>query len=568
MRGIRTVLVLAATASLMTLGLPPGSAQQAEPVAPDLTKLPWAPQPDLVNLDNWQSLNAYNVNHFVATQLPNRQPNDQTSNDPLGEPNPQCKVLGDTRPGNCMFNHHNEYLAWFEDAYRGVFADFGVTFRSYEFTSPGSTTANFATNAGPAVNKLAIVPGADHPEDLVLIGSHFDGVDGSPFAAMDSTAGTGVMLRTAKMLADYWRATGTRPSKTYVFAAWDAEEAGGVGSKFYVGTKNNKSSQDGTLPKDPNVTLTSYINHDPCGGHYPALYRGLPLSKNPLVEKTGFIPMKVGLHAPAGTATETAAMKAFNDSIPVTINQLFNYIDDTLPLTTVPGEPQALPVFVSKQEAAAMGSEVLEQESVLKVTAKPHTLFTTDAEDFHRWIPTLNPYPDNIGPHQSPSGPQDLGWGVDGLWQYHTPLDSFEETVRLTSSDQTGLGYSKGLAMSWEFCSLMSAWVMMQPSQGGLQTADNSVVAYFETPRPNRNGGTHTFDASGSYQYLDTAARTLKRGDELTYTWDFGDGTTGTGRVVDHTFASARGHLVTLTVTDPVTLASDTMSLKIGTAAL
>jgi hypothetical protein len=38
--------------------------------------------------------------------------------------------------------------------------------------------------------------------------------------------------------------------------------------------------------------------------------------------------------------------------------------------------------------------------------------------------------------------------------------------------------------------------------------------------------------------------------------------------VVDHTFAQAKGHVVTLTVTDPATLASDTMSLKVGTAAL
>ncbi|MBP2330313.1 glucose/arabinose dehydrogenase [Kibdelosporangium banguiense] len=42
-------------------------------------------------------------------------------------------------------------------------------------------------------------------------------------------------------------------------------------------------------------------------------------------------------------------------------------------------------------------------------------------------------------------------------------------------------------------------------------------------------------------------------GDELTYAWDFGDGTTGTGAVVDHTYAGTpESFTVTLTVTDPL----------------
>lgn len=562
----RIALLLTVIASLMAVSLPQGQAGHAD-VTPDITKFPWAPKPDLTNLDNWQTYNAYNVNHFVSTQLPNRQPADTTSNDPFGEPNPQCRLAGDMVEANCSLNHQLEYLSWFEGAMGTLLSDFGVTFRTYEFNSPGSGPANFGTNSGRAFNKLAIIPGADHPEDIVLMGSHFDGVDGSPYAAWDSTAGTGTMLRTAELLADYWRTTGTRPSKTYVFAAWDAEEAGGVGSKFYVGTKHSKTSQDGTLPKDPNVTVTSYINHDPCGGHYPAMYRGSAVSRNPLVEKTGFIPMTIALHAPAGNAAEQAPVKAFNDSMPGMINQLFNHVDDTLSFTGVDAEPGVIPVFLSTQEATALGSAALEQESVLKITTKGLTLFTTDAEDFHRWIPVLNPYPDNVGPHGTPANANDVGWGPDGLYQYHTPMDNFEEMVRVTSPDQTGLGYSKGLAMSWEFCSLMSAWTMIQPTQGGLNAADGAVVAFFESPTPNRNGGTHTFDASGSYRYLDVEGRTIRRGDDLQYSWNFGDAETDTGRVVTHDFGSTAAHLVTLTVTDTESGQSDSMQLKIGVGA-
>jgi PKD repeat protein len=39
--------------------------------------------------------------------------------------------------------------------------------------------------------------------------------------------------------------------------------------------------------------------------------------------------------------------------------------------------------------------------------------------------------------------------------------------------------------------------------------------------------------------------------DVCTYSWDFGDGSTGTGRITNHTFTAARTYTVTLTVTDP-----------------
>lgn len=53
-----------------------------------------------------------------------------------------------------------------------------------------------------------------------------------------------------------------------------------------------------------------------------------------------------------------------------------------------------------------------------------------------------------------------------------------------------------------------------------------------------------TFDASAS---RDEGAACL---DACTYSWNFGDGSTGTGRLVTHTFTSARTFVVTMTVTD------------------
>lgn len=570
MRRIRTLVVAAATLSLLIVGIPPGTADHEKVLRPKLSKLKWDPAPDLADLDNWETYNAYNVIHYVSTNLTNRQPDDQTDDDPEGDPNPQCFLLGDLDPpgGLCTYNHQLEYLDWWENAYRKILGPFGVTFRTYEFEAPGSTGGNLATNAGRAFNKLAIIPGADHPEDLVLIGSHYDQVDGSPYAAWDQTAGTGIMLRTAKYLADYWKATGTRPSNTYVFAAWDAEESGSNGSEHYIGTESVRGIEDGTLPKDPEVRVTAYLNHDPCGVHYPAMYRGLPVSRNPAVEKTGFIPMSIALHNPGGTPEEIEQMAAFNDMVPGIIHRLFNYIDDTLPLV-VADVPVELPVFVSTSEAVEMGAEVLEQESVIKLALGGLLLFGTDAEAMHAWIPTFNPFPDFVGPHANPNGPEDLGWSADALFAIHSPLDHFEEMVRLTSLDQTGMGYSKGLAMSYEFCSILSTWVMLQPTVGGTQVATDDVVAFWETPNPNVNGGEKTFDASGSYVYTDIKKRKIKT-KGLLYSWDFGDGTKVKTKdpVITHKFKGLKSRFVSLTVTDPATGKSDSMAYYVGVSGL
>jgi PKD repeat protein len=62
----------------------------------------------------------------------------------------------------------------------------------------------------------------------------------------------------------------------------------------------------------------------------------------------------------------------------------------------------------------------------------------------------------------------------------------------------------------------------------------------------------------GPYTGMEGAAVTLSGaassdpdGDVLTYAWDFGDGTTGTGATPQHTYADNGNYIVTLTVTDP-----------------
>ena len=90
------------------------------------------------------------------------------------------------------------------------------------------------TRGGRAINTAVVVPGADNPDETVIVGAHYDKTLDGPAAAWDSQEGHAEMIRMAKLMADYWKATGTRPSATVKFIPWDAEESGVFGSEDYV----------------------------------------------------------------------------------------------------------------------------------------------------------------------------------------------------------------------------------------------------------------------------------------------------------------------------------------------
>ena len=90
--------------------------------------------------------------------------------------------------------------------------------------------------------------------------------------------------------------------------------------------------------------------------------------------------------------------------------------------------------------------------------------------------------------------------------------------------------------------------------QGGGPTNDPPVA----NAGPNQNGDTGqtlTFDGTGSSD---------PNGDPLTYSWNFGDGTNGSGAVVTHAYASAGTYIVTLTVDDGQATDSDTATVTVS----
>ena len=88
-----------------------------------------------------------------------------------------------------------------------------------------------------ARNVLGLLPGTDpqHKDEIVVISAHYDHVgrnpDGTVYnGANDNASGVAVMLEIARL----WQEQGFQPARSVLFAAWDGEERGWLGSTYYV----------------------------------------------------------------------------------------------------------------------------------------------------------------------------------------------------------------------------------------------------------------------------------------------------------------------------------------------
>jgi N-acetylated-alpha-linked acidic dipeptidase len=82
----------------------------------------------------------------------------------------------------------------------------------------------------PVHNVIATIRGSVYPDEWVLYGNHHDAwVNG----ANDPVSGAAAVLETARAFGEMYKA-GWRPQRTIVFALWDAEEFGLIGSTEWV----------------------------------------------------------------------------------------------------------------------------------------------------------------------------------------------------------------------------------------------------------------------------------------------------------------------------------------------
>ncbi len=129
----------------------------------------------------------------------------------------------------------------------------GLPFRYH--VGPGPVRARVVVTTDAATHPykdiwdvLGTIRGSEYPDQLVMIGGHRDAW--GPGAA-DNISGTVSVLEAARTIGDLMK-QGYRPKRTIVFASWDAEEWGLMGSTEFVEQDATRLSKEGA----------AYINFD------------------------------------------------------------------------------------------------------------------------------------------------------------------------------------------------------------------------------------------------------------------------------------------------------------------
>ncbi|RYE93814.1 MAG: M20/M25/M40 family metallo-hydrolase, partial [Myxococcales bacterium] len=103
------------------------------------------------------------------------------------------------------------------------------------------------------VNVVGTLPGTDRADELVLLGAHYDHIDGC-HGADDNATGVAAVLEAARVLAGHgW-------SRSLAVACWDEEELGCLGSKAWA---TRARSQGQTLQAVYNFDMIGYTDAEP-----------------------------------------------------------------------------------------------------------------------------------------------------------------------------------------------------------------------------------------------------------------------------------------------------------------
>ena len=329
----------------------------------------------------------------------------------------------------------------YEDAAQYLISElesFGLEVMTHRF----EFTDIFDIQNPEAYNICAYKWGSEVPDDWLVFGAHFDVAPpanlvlldphitgsrtyGTRVGAYDNTAGTSMVLETARTLADF------ESRRTMVFCLWSGEEGGKRGSDYWT---------EYYVKEDhPEVTVTNYINLDMAGVNWPGGGGAPHGDPDPQIDEDGYPkdsevwPMRVYIGpGPNHDSFDQPGMIGLSNWIGSDALGLEEYMG-TLVGTNYTADTWKTDVWMDLDRP-----EIIVYED---------TTARSDHASFQ----------DNLGTVT-------VGFGglVDGYWCYHQTCDTLEEMEEWM--DTTGKGYGEentGVANLVNSLDMITWWALL-----------------------------------------------------------------------------------------------------------
>lgn len=411
-------------------------------------------------------------------------------------------------------NGHDEFAAYWTQEMRNNLQGFGAQVRNDPFP------AGWAHRPGivPGFNVEVTIPGATSPEQVVVIGCHYDAMANSTQSAYDDTSGCAIELGVAKAMATFWRSHHIYPARTLRFVLFDAEEQNLLGSFHYV-----NSTINGDLSN-----IVAMFNEEQNGVAYPVRYLGqldnplLPLYINVTPLHSNDLYSDIDTLPPAQRAKISHFRDLIQQAIPAVFQEFLGLKYLGLTYHDKQGHNISRPIFTPDQLSNIQEVDDTDggsDEVAFTQAGIPSATMVSDAS-----------YYDN---HPSP-------------WAF--PNDLPQDTIQLLNTyAMGGTHQSYALTLALALPAMITTWMLNQPDILG------QVSLALLPAGPLAAISDIGYPQAGTMQQLDAAA-SFDPGssqDQLTYRWDFGDGQQATGRVVTHTYMQTGQYTIKLTVSSP-----------------
>lgn len=361
----------------------------------------------------------------------------------------------------------------------------------------------------PAFNVEVSVPGVLHPEQVVVIGCHYDGEATSTQSANDDASGCAIELGVAKAMADYWRNHHTYPARTLRFVIFDAEEQGLYGSFHYLNSTINGDTHN----------IVAMFNEEQNGIAYPLRYFGQ--LANPL------LPFSIDL-SPLQNSQLYPAQSKLSQQQQSNIAHFHQLMQQAI-----------LVAFAQFQALGFRGLTYHEnnKQDVAQPIFTPEQMNNIRLEDDTLGGSDQIPFTLAGLPCATFVGNSNYYGGEPPAY----PFDQPQDTIQLMNTFADGSSHrSYALTLALALPGMLTTWMLNSPDVLGQAHATPGPIATINDIGLTQAGKSFTLDARALFDPGDAP---------LTYTWDFGDGTQASGVMVSHTYTTAGNYTLKLSVT-------------------